>query len=594
MTRRLPPGRWVPSVGRRRNRTTGLVLSGGGSRADFHLGALRYLYDEAGIAPSVFAGASSGAIVSAILAQGADHAEQVAWLDHLDALWRQMDSPDAMFTPQPWWEALSARGPAYLQLLDPVSRGTSERTTTPAGTVPETAAEARAASEAAEADAGPGGWTAAQIVHMITNLPAIGRAGGDLAAILRGASHAGAMYTPGPVVDRLIDTETFDPARVRAAGTVLRVAMVGLQSGELRFADEDGVLRDRGDVPLLGDDGAPVSASDLTLAVWASCAIPAVFHPIPIAGEHYIDGGVRENLPADVVIDKLGVTDTWAIVCHPPGARAGSSSVGTDIVSVMMRTGTSIMSDEQLRDEVVFARKSGAKVVHATVDVHDTMTVDRGLTALMADHGWIRAAQVHQGASEADEEAGASLVRARRRAWEIEELLLAPDGSGRVPSAEAVPGLAGLAVGGAGGATRPGGGGRSGRGESAERRENGAATRVLRFFGREAERDEGRTPSAATDDAGDGTASRAPTHRTDLRTELRHLLHSAPGAKGRSSLIDELTDVKNEIRDLLEVIPAGHVPAHADTWWRTWETHGEHIDAPPLWRLDDNTGLGGA
>ena len=88
MSPRLTPGRWVPSARRRRNRTTGLVLSGGGSRADFHLGALRYLYDEVGIAPRVMAGASAGAIVAAIIAQGSTRDEQRAWLDHLDTLWR--------------------------------------------------------------------------------------------------------------------------------------------------------------------------------------------------------------------------------------------------------------------------------------------------------------------------------------------------------------------------------------------------------------------------------------------------------------------------------------------------------------------------
>ncbi|MGC5627679.1 patatin-like phospholipase family protein [Georgenia sp. Z1344] len=565
MSRRLPPGRWVPSVGRRRARTTGLVLSGGGSRADFHLGALRYLYDEVGIEPKVMAGASAGAIVAAILSQGRTRDEQRAWLDHLDTLWRSMDSPDAMFRPLPWWKALSERGPGYLQLLDPVNRGSTQRTSTPPGTVPETAAEARAA-RATQGEEPERGWSAAQIVQMIGNLPALGRAGGDLAAILRSASEARSMYTPGLVVDSLIDTETFDPARVRASGVVLRIAMVGLQSGELRFADQDGVIRDRGDVPLLGDDGEPVTAADLALAVWASCAIPAVFEPIPIAGEHYIDGGVRENLPADVVIDKLGVPDVWAIVCHPPGADAGDSPVGTDIVSVMMRTGTSIMSDEQLRDEVVFARRAGARVVHATVDVHDTMTVDRGLTALMADHGWIRAAQTHLGASEADEDAGSALIRARRRAWEIEELMLAPDGSGSVQPPDGASGLASLARPSSAGARAP------------------TATPATRTP------EAGRTSAARTPEAG-----RPPAHRTDLRTELRRLLHREPAGDSRTGLVEELTAVKTEIRALLEILPAGHVPAHADSWWRTWETHGEQIEAPPLWRLDDDdAGTSGA
>lgn len=40
----------------------GLVLSGGGARASFQVGALRYLYDEVGITPSVITGTSAGSI----------------------------------------------------------------------------------------------------------------------------------------------------------------------------------------------------------------------------------------------------------------------------------------------------------------------------------------------------------------------------------------------------------------------------------------------------------------------------------------------------------------------------------------------------
>ena len=374
------------------------------------------------------------------------------------------------------------------------------------------------------------------------------------------------MYTPGPFVDSLIDRENFDPERVRAAGTTLRIAIVGLTSGDLRFVDEDGTIRDRGDTPLTDDDGEPLRVDDVTLAVWASCAIPAVFRPVELAGEHYVDGGVRENLPADVVIDKLGVTDSWSLVCHPPGARAKEHELGLDPVSVMMRTGTSIMSDEQLRDEIVFARSRHSRIVQASVDVHDTMTVDRGLTALMADHGWIRAAQVHLGASHGDEDAGDALIRARRRAWELEELLLDPDGEGPAPGA----GLAGALTGSAS------------RGKD-DRLPDPTPSLARRLLGRsqEARRE------------GEQEAARPPASRTDLRGELRRLLQREPTGESLSALVDELAGVKAEIRDLLEVVPGGHVPDRAEAWWRDWETHGEPVEKAAPWTLDDNTGLGG-
>ena len=66
MQRRL---RWTR---RRKARTpvTGLVLSGGGARAGFQVGALRYLCDRVSISPSVITGTSAGAILGTLLAQG--------------------------------------------------------------------------------------------------------------------------------------------------------------------------------------------------------------------------------------------------------------------------------------------------------------------------------------------------------------------------------------------------------------------------------------------------------------------------------------------------------------------------------------------
>src|SRR5690625_2962245 len=57
-------------------RPTALVLSGGGARASFQLGALRYLYDEVGIEPQIIAGTSAGAILGAMLAQAGDRRGQ--------------------------------------------------------------------------------------------------------------------------------------------------------------------------------------------------------------------------------------------------------------------------------------------------------------------------------------------------------------------------------------------------------------------------------------------------------------------------------------------------------------------------------------
>ena len=61
----------------RRQPRVACVLSGGGSRASFQLGALDYLYrHDPGFTPSIFVGASAGAILASGLAQYSDHDDQ--------------------------------------------------------------------------------------------------------------------------------------------------------------------------------------------------------------------------------------------------------------------------------------------------------------------------------------------------------------------------------------------------------------------------------------------------------------------------------------------------------------------------------------
>ena len=68
--------------------TTACVLSGGGARASFQIGALDYLYaKDPGFAPTIFVGASAGAILAAGLAQYPTRQEQIGFLKRVDEIW---------------------------------------------------------------------------------------------------------------------------------------------------------------------------------------------------------------------------------------------------------------------------------------------------------------------------------------------------------------------------------------------------------------------------------------------------------------------------------------------------------------------------
>lgn len=81
-----------------------------------------------------------------------------------------------------------------------------------------------------------------------------------------------------PVWDTSPVIESFGLA---ASSAELRIAVVGLESGELRYVTGKGTLVDRENRPVPGM--SPVSVVD---AVRASGAIPAVFAPVEPAGEH--------------------------------------------------------------------------------------------------------------------------------------------------------------------------------------------------------------------------------------------------------------------------------------------------------------------
>ncbi|WP_149205233.1 patatin-like phospholipase family protein [Actinotalea subterranea] len=477
----------------------GLVLSGGGSRASFQIGALTYLYDRVQIEPSVIAGASVGSIVGSTLAQHADRAGQRRALGQLEELWRAMDESADMFVELEWFARLRDVGPTWAGTIGalerrrgaahPLGRGLSRapvRTSEApadgpmasaariAGRMTRAAARARAnitavaptgratpqetADDGTEvtapaAPATPAGRppavgsdsgtepteqvaaladgernstrTAAGVVELIAGLRVIARARPDLAVILRGARDERSFYRPGPIVDRLLDPDVFAPARVAASGVTLRVAVVALESGELRFVTETGEIVDR--TGARTDD--PVTV-DLVDAIRASCAIPAVFPPVRLGDEHYVDGGVREVLPAAMVLEHQRVDRCYAVVATPTGVPAEASFADRDLLSIVLRSTAGIMADEVLRDEVAYARAAGAVVVAPEIEIHDGLTVDPGLTAIAMDYGYVRAAEAVLRASAEEQAVTRELFTLRRRIWQVEAALLAQDADG--------------------------------------------------------------------------------------------------------------------------------------------------------------------
>ncbi|MFD1506016.1 patatin-like phospholipase family protein [Georgenia yuyongxinii] len=453
--------RWTLRRPEVRADVVGLVISGGGSRSSFQIGALRYLYDRQGITPTVFTGTSAGSILAAVLAQSAEPAGQRRALAELERIWLAMRQDSDMFTEQEWYATLRERGPAWVKAFSRQQRrrGTlgrtfarvasmtgghtsdtaavnagdtgdaAESTTTPDsaatpdsadGSTPDAPAGPRAAVESDQPTAGST-WNPINVVELLYALREAGRARPDLEVIVRGAQRERSMYRPGPIVEQLLDPAVFVPERVATSGVTLRVAVVALESGELRYVTETGALVDRHDGPVPGT--APVPLVD---ALYASCAIPAVFPPVRLGEEHYVDGGVRETLPAEIAVEHLGVTRCFAVVASPPGVPHQESYAEKDMLTIVLRSTAGIMSDEALHDEVNYARRAGATVIAPELDVHDALTIDPGLVTIAMDYGYLRAAEVCANSSEEERQLVRDLVTLRREVWALESDLLGP------------------------------------------------------------------------------------------------------------------------------------------------------------------------
>ncbi|MDR0848632.1 MAG: patatin-like phospholipase family protein [Propionibacteriaceae bacterium] len=379
----------------------GLVLSGGGARASFQIGALRYLYANKLVAPTKIAGTSAGSIIGSMLAQESEPDKQEEQLKLLETYWLGMKDSSDMFAEQAWFTRLKAQWEEIAEVLP-------ERVPEPTAVEADADDPEVAVKEAMKYDPSTDSdFSVSMLWQAISVLPKIGRAGAGIAATVRGAERAASAYRPGSLIYRLLFESGWDKKAVSESGVELRMAFVGLNSGDLHFMRQDGIIVDANDVPLSDQ------VHDLSLGLWASCAIPGVFRPVKLGGEVYVDGGTRENIPVEMAVAKLGVTKPYVVVASPPGVPWEDYSA-KDMVSTMMRT-ISILMDESNRDEVAWARTAGAVVIEPRVDVHGALTVEPELLKINRDYGWMRAAEEVGGAPTFADE----LTRVRVELYEL-------------------------------------------------------------------------------------------------------------------------------------------------------------------------------
>ncbi len=391
---------------------TAFVLAGGGAKGAFEAGAVSYLVEEEGVVPDVITATSAGAVCAAVLAQARSREELVERCRELHDDLLAMSRADLLFGKQPWVAALDRT--LFGRAID---HWVVERTRPPVpGTtdvaVPERVTRPRARS-------------IRLLPQVVRALPSLGR------ARRRMRDRPGSLLTLDPLAERLRrggrGITPVDPALVARPGLDLRLAVVALGAGALRYVAEDGtIVGDDALTPVPGPASGPV---DLIEGIIASASVPMIFPPRVLAGEAYVDGGVADNVPVAAAA-ALGATRIFAILAvplEPPPDQSDYAQASAP--AVLLRALGAISFAQRQRANLAPGLAPGTEltVIDPVVDVVGPFDVARGLMLLNMDYGWMRAADLRADVSAASRrraaEATDAIVVARTQAWHREEAI---------------------------------------------------------------------------------------------------------------------------------------------------------------------------
>lgn len=366
--------------------TTAIVLSGGGSRGDFQLGALTALY-EAGIRPDIICGTSVGALNALMLTQGE------SGLEDLRKIWFGLRRNDHMWLFEDWWQDVH---PELRKAIIGAMLGDNS----PTGGEPWSVASGTLAGASIGAAFGPlgiltGALVGAAVTGTIQNVTADAMKG--LLLVLD--SKARALLNLNPI--RTIMSMRFDAAKLAqfiGSGKKLRLATVGLESGELCYVTETG--------DLLRRDGVQMIASGISIleAAMASSAIAAIFPPVNFANDAWVDGGHRENVPLRAAIQAgatriyvvcSGPIDPWSAINRTQDARFDqpppTDFESRKILDIANRALLEIHLDEMEADDVYPVIDNSnllITLIAPEYPSHDIVTIDPELIRVNYDYGY--------------------------------------------------------------------------------------------------------------------------------------------------------------------------------------------------------------
>jgi predicted acylesterase/phospholipase RssA len=333
----------------------GLALGGGGTRGDFQVGALLYLYDNKGFRPEAIAGTSVGAVNAVDLVMGDDPGRNA--VQRLRDTWLSLNTDADMWGDEPWLSGLKAKTRLALRSLS---------------------IEGLLAAPYA---IGALGIAAADIKDLLSNMRARG---------------AVSLFNIDPIEARM--RAQFDPVKAAASGIRLRLVAVSVDNGEIVQITETGqVISNALRAPIVPTGAGAAPLPDVIDGAVASSVMPGIFRSRRIGDHNGVDGGVRDVVPVRVAVRDLGCNRVYAVRCSAP-PTIEPLDLGRAFPSVMARSVLELTYDEVADNDVEPFNGWGTGVevftIQPSFDLHDPMVVEPGLIRIAMDYGWMRAADM--------------------------------------------------------------------------------------------------------------------------------------------------------------------------------------------------------
>ncbi len=395
--------------------TPALVLSGGGSKGAFEVGALEYLSRRSDFFPRIMAGTSVGTLVCGPLAQASNPEEfhQLVQVVRGNAL--AVSGMSAVFGRQPWLDEI-----AGTPLGDFISDLISVRSRPPLPPDPVGAHDPLIVED---------------LPRKHRTLFAIGSAIGNSSSLVRASK---LLRDAGSAIMNLDPMEAgfrgdfdggvarVDEGKIAASGTTLRLTVASLRDGVARYVTEEGLMVTEDAVTPYEPGGRP----GVIQGMCTSSSVPIVFPPRRIGDDIYVDGGIVQNIPLRAAV-ACGAGDVIVILTGPLATvRDDTDFTKASIVSIYTRSASGITPQQLSRENLEFPLADGAKltVIEPTADVLGGFEMEPGLIEIDFSYGWLRAAETLADATDEERrmltKLSDDIVLQRERAWFAEERIL--------------------------------------------------------------------------------------------------------------------------------------------------------------------------